>query len=252
MAIEPPDIREKGRNQDGQVVAVDARIFMQFHAFGDCTDVDAVVAAATAADICGAVYIDANDSRGIGIVAVHEDAEYFVTAFRDLLNSEPFAMLSQKPEFTMFGRTYSIGYEQDLSETLLHRPTRNILNPEAPWAVWYPLRRKGAFEQLEWSEQRGILGEHGTIGRSWGMGGLASDVRLACHGIDANDNDFVIGLIGSQLHPLSALVQRMRKTQQTSSWLERLGPFFVGHAVWQSARPAPCESRQVEPQIVEE
>jgi hypothetical protein len=26
----------------------------------------------------------------------------------------------------------------------------------------------------------------------------------------------------------------MRKTQQTALYLERLGPFFVGRAVWQS------------------
>jgi len=26
----------------------------------------------------------------------------------------------------------------------------------------------------------------------------------------------------------------MRKTQQTSMYLERLGPFFVGRALWQS------------------
>jgi hypothetical protein len=29
-------------------------------------------------------------------------------------------------------------------------------------------------------------------------------------------------------------VQSMRKTQQTSLYLDRLGPFFVGRAVWQS------------------
>jgi chlorite dismutase len=44
----------------------------------------------------------------------------------------------------------------------------------------------------------------------------------------------VIGLIGKELFPLSALVQAMRKTQQTSLYLDRLGPFFVGRAVWQS------------------
>jgi len=27
----------------------------------------------------------------------------------------------------------------------------------------------------------------------------------------------------------------MRKTQQTSLYLERLGPFFVGRAIWQAA-----------------
>jgi hypothetical protein len=30
----------------------------------------------------------------------------------------------------------------------------------------------------------------------------------------------------------------MRKTQQTSLYLERLGPFFVGRAVWQSVADA--------------
>ena len=34
--------------------------------------------------------------------------------------------------------------------------------------------------------------------------------------------------------PLSAVVQTMRKTQQTSLYLESLGPFFVGRVVWQS------------------
>jgi chlorite dismutase len=60
------------------------------------------------------------------------------------------------------------------------------------------------------------------------------DVRLACFGLDRDDNDFVIGLIGKELHPLSAVVQAMRNTQQTSRYLDRLGPFFVGRAIWQS------------------
>jgi hypothetical protein len=29
------------------------------------------------------------------------------------------------------------------------------------------------------------------------------------------------------------VVQSMRRTQQTSLYLDRLGPFFVGRAVWQ-------------------
>ena len=31
------------------------------------------------------------------------------------------------------------------------------------------------------------------------------------------------------------LVQAMRKTVQTSQYIQTLGPFFVGHALWQSA-----------------
>ena len=46
--------------------------------------------------------------------------------------------------------------------------------------------------------------------------------------------DFIVGLIGKQLYPLSSIVQTMRKTQQTALYLERLGPFFVGRALWQS------------------
>ena len=59
-------------------------------------------------------------------------------------------------------------------------------------------------------------------------------MRLACHGLDKNDNDFIVGLLGPNLHPLSAVVQEMRKTEQTSQYLDSLGPFFVGKAVWQA------------------
>ena len=50
---------------------------------------------------------------------------------------------------------------------------------------------------------------------AFGAADYAHDVRLACHGLDRDDNDFVIGLIGKDLFPLSAVVQSMRKTQQT-------------------------------------
>ena len=124
----------------------------------------------------------------------------------------------------MFGRTYSLGYEPDLHETLIERPRRTVLNPAWRWATWYPLRRSGRFSQLSPEEQRTILAEHGAIGMTFGAADLAHDVRLACHGLDRDDNDFVIGLIGKELFPLSAVVQAMRKTQQTSLYLDRLGP----------------------------
>lgn len=130
----------------------------------------------------------------------------------------------------MLGRTYSTGYERDLEFWLVRRPRETVLNPEWPWAVWYPLRRKGGFERLESREKGGILREHGAIGRSYASADLAHDVRLACHGLDANDNDFVIGLIGKELFPLSHVVQSMRATRQTAEFMEHMGPFFVGYA----------------------
>ena len=111
---------------------------------------------------------------------------------------------------------------------------KKVLDPDWQWAIWYPLRRKKNFESLPEDEQRAILGEHGKLGFKFGKAGFAKDIRLSCHGIDKNDNDFVIGVIGKKLHPLSACIEAMRKTRQTSEYLESLGPFFVGRAVWQS------------------
>ncbi|PWT84863.1 MAG: hypothetical protein C5B57_04035, partial [Blastocatellia bacterium] len=177
---------------------------------------------------------DMNDPRGVALLTLSEDPAFFLDRVRPLLLDAPFASLVQKPEFTMVGRTYSLGYEPDLIDVLLHRPRRTVLNRDWPWAIWYPLRRSGRFAQLPADEQRVILAEHGAIGMSFGSADLAHDIRLACHGLDKADNDFIVGLIGKDLYPLSAIVQMMRKTQQTSLYLERLGPFLVGRALWQS------------------
>ena len=66
------------------------------------------------------------------------------------------------------------------------------------------------------------------LGRSYAAEGYASDIRLACFGLDTNDNEFVIGLVGPELYPLSRLIQDMRKTEQTAQYIESLGPFFIG------------------------
>jgi chlorite dismutase len=76
-----------------------------------------------------------------------------------------------------------------------------------------------------------MLREHATIGMAYGAQELAHDIRLACHGLDTADNEFVIGLVGRELHPLSHLVQAMRKTRQTSEFIEHMGPFFIGYVL---------------------
>ena len=80
-------------------------------------------------------------------------------------------------------------------------------------------------------EQREILAEHGHLGMAFGRAGFGVDIRLASFGIDTEDNDFLIGLVGPSLHRLSLIVQTMRKTEHTARYLERLGPFFVGHTL---------------------
>ena len=231
---EPPDISEKGGMKDGQPQRSNVRLFMQFMAFGGCANAAPLADALARAKISGVLYEDVNDPRGIGLVTFNEDPDYFLDRVRPVLNGPGFSVLIQKQEYTMLGRTYAIGYEPDLADTLLQRPRRTVLNPEWKWALWYPLRRSGKFTQLPADEQRVILAEHGAIGMSFGAGDYAHDIRLACHGLDKSDNDFVVGLIGKDLYPLSKVVEAMRKTQQTALYLERLGPFFVGRVAWQS------------------
>ena len=231
---EPPDLSEKGGIRNGQPQRSDQRLFMQLMAFGGCHDSRALADALARAGVTGALYEDVNDPRGVALLTFDQDPAFFVDRVRPLLNAAPFTSLTQKPEYTMLGRTYSIGYEPDLADVLLQRPRRTVLNPAWRWAVWYPLRRSGRFAQLPAEEQRVILAEHGAIGMSFGAADYAHDIRLACHGLDKDDNDFIVGLIGKELFPLSAVVQAMRKTQQTALYLERLGPFFVGRAIWQT------------------
>ena len=232
-AIEIPDVSERGGPKDGQPQTCDRRLFMQLLVYGDCHDSSELVRNMTHARIPGVIFEDLNDPKGVAVLTFDEDPNFFVTDFRRFLNGEIFARLVPKPQYTMFGRTYSLGHEADLEDVLLRRPVRTACNPDWPWAIWYPLRRRGTFTQLPDSEQRQILMEHGKIGMAFGRADLAHDIRLACHGLDRNDNDFVIGLTGKHLHPLSAIVQTMRKTQQTSMYLENLGPFFIGKAIWQ-------------------
>jgi Chlorite dismutase len=231
---EPPDLSERGGMKNGQPQRTDRRLFMQLLAFGGCPDPRPLAQALDRAGLPAVLYADANDPRGVALLTLGEDPAMFLDRVRPLVNAGPFAGLVQKPGFTMLGRTYSLGYEPELIDALIERPRRTVLNPAWTWAVWYPLRRSGRFAQLPPEEQRVILAEHGAIGMSFGAGDFAHDIRLACHGLDQSDNDFVVGLVGKDLYPLSAIVQTMRKTQQTSLYLERLGPFFVGRAVWQS------------------
>jgi Chlorite dismutase len=232
--LEPPDISEKGGLKGGQQQRSDERLFMQLFAFTNCTDVAGVIRQLAATRFESVLYQDLNDPKGIGLLTLSRDPNTFIDDVRSVVNTGALAGLTLRPDLTMFGRTYSLGYEPDLRSVLIDRPRRTVLNPAWPWGVWYPLRRNGRFTQLSAEEQRTILAEHGEIGMRFGAADYVHDVRLACHGLDRDDNDFVIGLIGKDLYPLSAIVQVMRKTQQTSLYLDRLGPFFVGRAAWQT------------------
>ena len=228
------ELREFGGERAGQRQVSERRLFMQLLAFTGCRGTPGVVHTLAASGLEGVLYEDLNDPLGVALLTWSDDPAYFLTKLRSRLHHPPFDELDLKPDFTMFGRTYALGHEPDLEDWLLHKPRRSVTTPEMPWAVWYPLRRAGAFAALPVEEQTKMLREHGAIGHAFGNAGLGKDIRLDCHGIDPADNDFIIGLLGRELHPLSALVAAMRKTKQTSGYIEKMGPFFVGKAVWQS------------------
>ncbi len=232
----PLDLNEKGAAIDGVRQSLDKRLFVQLVVFecgaGTAPDATARTLAAglKEAGIGGIVYEDVSDPRGLGVATWAVDPADFVTKARPVFN-QPALALRPRPSMTMLGRTYSTGFEQDLEFWMLRRPVETLQNPALKWGIWYPLRRTGAFARLDPREQGAILREHGMIGKAYGDADHAHDVRLACHGLDTNDNEFVIGLIGKELYPLSHVVQAMRKTRQTSEFIQHMGPFFVGRVV---------------------
>jgi chlorite dismutase len=232
------DVSERAGYHTGNPQSLERRLFMQLLVYRAApeADPDALLArlgAAFEAKGCpGVLYRDVSDPRGIGVLSWSVDPAHFVTMVRSILLDPALSELTLREDFSMLGRSYATGYENDLQYWLIERPVENAVHADHAWAVWYPLRRSGAFERLSIKEQAGILREHAAIGRAYGEQGLATDIRLACHGLDAKDNEFVIGLVGKELHPLSHLVQRMRKTQQTSEYIQSMGPFFVGYVVW--------------------
>jgi chlorite dismutase len=230
------DVAEYGGKREGVRQTLDRRLFMQLLVLDAPPGKTGDWLVARLADVCrgagvaGVIYSDATAPHGAAVLTWSESPEHFVGPVRGIFADESLVGAPLRPGYTMIGRTYSTGHEPDLEWSLLRRPVENVSNDGARWHVWYPLRRTAAFARLEPHEQSQILREHAQIGMAYGAQGLAHDVRLACYGLDALDNEFVIGLVGKDLHPLSHLVQAMRKTRQTSEFIEKMGPFFVGYA----------------------
>ncbi len=237
---DPRDVREIGLPVRGVIQAMDRRLYVHFAAYRGAARLEDLTAALRRAEekICRraewVVYLDAVDPRAFAVAALDESPEELMVFMRTLAEESPFAQCEIDTERTLYGRTYSSGREPDLEEALLQRPRHHLFHPEWNWAIWYPLRRKPEFERLSRQEQAQILMEHAMMGRVYGECDYAHDIRLACYGLDRRDNEFVVGLVGANLHRLSRLVQEMRKSRQTSEYIQSLGPFFVGRVAARS------------------
>lgn len=229
-----PDVLEHGRSPEGKALTSDNRLYMQLLVFTDCKDPLPGIEFIQQTGWDAVVYQNVANPWGLGLLLLHTDPDFFVSTTAPELRTSPWSDLTAVPDGTLFARSYCIGYESDLDHTLIQRPRSRALSPEWPWAVWYPLRRTGEFAKLGKRDKMRILGEHGTIGRAWGEAGYAHDIRLSCFGMDRADNDFAVALVGAELRSLSKIVETMRATVQTSTYIEKLGPFFVGKAIYQS------------------
>jgi hypothetical protein len=241
--LPPIDVVEYGGKKEGERQAQDRRLFMQLLVFdapaGQSGDSVATGLATLLQErsIPGVVYADTLDPRGVGLLTWSDDPSHFVKTVRPLFGTPQLSPVAIRQGWGMLGRTYGQGHEPDLAYALMQRPVDQVMNEGYPWHIWYPLRRTGAFAKLPGEEIGPMMREHAQIGMAYGAQELAHDVRLACHGLDPEDNEFVIGIVGKNLHPLSHLVQSMRKTRQTSEFIAKMGPFFVGYALYRSGTP---------------
>jgi hypothetical protein len=100
---EPPDLSEKGGMKEGRPQRSDRRLFMQFLAFGGCPDATPLVDRLAHAKVSGVLYEDVNDPRGIALLTVSEDPDFFVDRVRPLLNGRDFRCSCRSPNTRCWG-----------------------------------------------------------------------------------------------------------------------------------------------------
>ena len=82
-------------------------------------DSASLIAALEAAGFASVLYEDVNDPAGVALLTLSEAPEAFVSEHRSFLQSSLFAELDAEARARDARRTYAIGYEQDLEETLV-------------------------------------------------------------------------------------------------------------------------------------
>ena len=234
------DLSEHGTSSDGTPETLDKRLFVQLLVFdiepssGPRAMVSALSRRLGEKRIEAVIYADVNDPRGIGRLTWAEDPSQILDQVHPLLGGKRFAALTPRPGWVMLGRTSGPGGDEGLENWLIERPRNTILREDLTWAAWFPLRRTGEFNLMAEKDRGAIIKEQQDLVKNYGAADLVHHVRLACHGMDAEDNDTVVGLAASSLHPISHLVQAMRGTKGASSYTLKMGPFFVGRKIWQN------------------
>ncbi len=85
------DLSEKGRGSDGQPISLNRRLYMQLLAFGNCPNPDSLIPTLQDAGFDAVLYADLNDPRGVGLLVMSEDPDFFVSELRQFLTGHPSA-----------------------------------------------------------------------------------------------------------------------------------------------------------------
>ncbi len=186
------------------------------------------------------LYKDAADARGAGLLILANDPELFTGELRDMLCARPYQALTVRPEYSLLGRAFSRNTEHS-DEVVISAARDTLMNTRWPWAVWFPLRHSRKFAGLSNDEQNRLLDEFEATPEI--EAGDAGEVRLQCHGLDASGNDMFVGLVGGDLGQLSTIIARRQQTEYVTGYIDSLGPFFVGQAIWQGRGSDPRSAR---------
>ena len=244
--VPAPELREVGAaGADGERQYMEKRLYMQVRILDldlSKTEMkifqDSLKNLISTHNMPAVLYADASSSNSLGLLSWSEDPSFFTDVVNAVLSDASVAPLFvERAGWTMFGKTYSNGHEKDLSEYLFKKPIRNATKEDWDWAIWYPLRRKGPFYVQPPADQCKMLLHHAAIGKAFSELNAAHDIRLKSFGIDGKDNEYIVGILGDDLHSLSRVVEEMRKTRHTAEFLESLGPFFVGKKIWTNLLP---------------
>lgn len=175
------------------------------------------------------IYGDANDHRGIGLLTWAADPTQILDNVHALLGGKRFSALTPRPGWAMLGR---------VSGDAAEGAPDILLDANQRWAAWYPVRNKPEWGTLDAKAKGEVHEEHGGVAKEFIDGGRVSYVRLSCHGIDPEDNDHIFGLTSESLADISLLQEAMRGTRQIATYVDKMGPIFVGRKIWQNPEPA--------------
>ena len=193
-----------------------------------------LIAALESAGLASVLYEDVNDPTGVALLTLSRRRRRSSPSTAAFLQSSLFAELTPKPNSRCSAAPTRSATSRISRRRSSTGPRRRVLDPALPWAIWYPLRRAGSFEQLS---ARAGHHPHGARRDRDGVRPRRPRLRHPARvpWPRSRRQRLRDRPARAELHPLSIIVQRMRKTKQTSLHLERLGPFFVGRVAYQGA-----------------